>query len=249
MNTTGPELVIALFDVLGFEERIRTFSLEQVHGQYKDLLAIASSKGSHAFFDARPASDGTFVPYLGQITVEQDYFSDTILLWTRLSAGTLGPFLRLCSSFVCETLKAGLPMRGALTVGAAIMDKTTRTYLGQPLVEAARVEKAQEWIGVSFGPSFWNRRDIPYNPELVRLYTKHRKPGYSELVPGLVVDWPRKWRKENNDSAVPVLERLSRRSKVPEYYRRTIEFVRDSDGNPNWFRSAGPDQSRAKERA
>src|SRR5436305_4561157 len=89
MATHKSELIIALFDVLGFEERIRTFSLEEVHGQYKDLLAIANTKGSHAFFDARPAGDGTFVPYFGHITVDQDYFSDTILLWSRFNAATL----------------------------------------------------------------------------------------------------------------------------------------------------------------
>lgn len=40
----GSELVVALFDVLGFEDRIGRLSLDEVHDQYKDLLAIATSK-------------------------------------------------------------------------------------------------------------------------------------------------------------------------------------------------------------
>jgi len=236
MAPAGDELVVALFDVLGFEDRIGRFSLEEVHDQYKELLAIASSKGSHAFFDARPVGDGTMVPFFGSIEIGQDYFSDTILMWTRFSPATLKPFLHMCSSLMCETLHAELPLRGAVSIGHAIMDKSSRTYLGPPLVEAARAEKAQQWIGLCFGPSFSSRRDVPFSADLVRPYTKHRKAGYSGL-PGLVVDWPRAWRQEHGSSAVPLLERLSRRGKVPEYYRSTIEFVRHSDGNPEWWRT------------
>ncbi|MCI0424078.1 MAG: hypothetical protein L0312_33525 [Acidobacteria bacterium] len=95
---------------------------------------------------------------------------------------------------MCETLRAELPVRGALGLGSAIMDKATRTYLGQPLVEAARAEKAQQWLGLAFGPSFASRRDVPFSADFVRPYTKHRKPGHSDMLPGLVVDWPRMWR-------------------------------------------------------
>ncbi|HEX3558851.1 MAG TPA: hypothetical protein VHU19_06595 [Pyrinomonadaceae bacterium] len=182
MTQGAQDLVVAIFDVLGFEDRIRRFSLEEVHGQYKELLAIATSKGSHAFFDARPAGGGTMVPFFGFIEIEQDYFSDTILLWTRFSPPTLGPFLHVCCSLMCEALRAGLPLRGALALGDAIMDKSARTYLGEPLVEAARLEKAQQWVGLSFGRSFTSRRGVPFNAELVRPYSKHRKPGSSDLV-------------------------------------------------------------------
>jgi hypothetical protein len=236
MGSRDGELVVALFDVLGFEDRVRRSSLEEVHSEYKELLAIATTKASHAFFDARPAGDGTMVPFFGYVEIEQDYFSDTILLWTPLQPATLKPFLHVCSSFMCETLRAELPLRGALAVGRAVMDKAERTYLGQPLVEAARAEKAQQWVGLAFGPSFDSRRDVRFSADLVRPYTKHRKPGCSEAVLGLVIDWPRAWREEHGTSAVPILERLARRGKASEYYRCAIEFVRHSDRNPAWWK-------------
>jgi hypothetical protein len=151
------------------------------------------------------------VPFLGYVDIEQDYFSDTILLWSPFSAATLKPFLLVCCSFMCETLRAELPVRGAIALGTAIMDKASRTYLGQPLVEAARAEKAQQWIGLSFGPSFDSRSDVPFSADLVRPYLKHRKPDYSDRLLGLVVDWPRTWRKEYKGSAVSILERLAQR--------------------------------------
>jgi len=230
------ELVIALFDVVGFEDRVRRFSLEEIHAQYRELLTIASSKGSHTFFDARPAGDGTEVPFFGFIEIEQDYFSDTILLWTKFSSATFNPFLHVCSAFVCEALHAKLPLRGAICLGSAIMDKSKREYLGPPLVEAARAEKAQQWIGLSFGRSFDNRGDIPFRADMVRPYSKHCKPGSSDFLVELVLDWPRTWRKEYNESAVAILQSLSLTSKVPDYYNCTIEFVRHSDSNTEWYK-------------
>jgi hypothetical protein len=47
-----------------------------------------------------------------------------------------------------------LPLRGRMAVGEAILDKTNGVHLGVPLVEVARLERAQEWIGCSVGPSF-----------------------------------------------------------------------------------------------
>lgn len=234
------ELVVALFDVLGFEDRLGRFSLEEIHGQYKELISIASTKGSHAFYDARPVGDGTSVPFFGYVEIEQDYFSDTILLWTRFRPGTITPFLHICSHLMCETLKAELPLRGAISLGNAIMDKSTRTYIGPPLVEASRAEKAQQWIGLCFGHSFTTRNDVPFRADLARPYDKHLKHGFTDVAAELVVDWPRTWRNENKSNAVPVLERLSLSGKVPEYYRCTIEFVNHSDANPEWWKSYQP---------
>ena len=192
-----------------------------------------------------PAGDGTMVPFLGYIEIGQDYFSDTILLWTRFRPETLKPFLHVCSSFMCETLRAALPVRGAIALGPAVMDKSSRTYLGKPLVEAARGEKAQQWVGLAFCPSFDSRRDVPFSGDLVRPWEKHRKPGYSSKILALVVDWPRAWREEYRESAVPLLERLSRRGKVAEYYHCTIDFVRQSDANPEWWKGYFGEQQRS----
>jgi hypothetical protein len=237
MVSTDGELVVALFDVLGFGDLVKRFPLEEIHEKYKGLLSIVSSKGSHAFFDARPAGDGTWTPFLGFVDIEHDYFSDTILLWTRFIPATFTYFLHTCSRFMCEALQAELPLRGAITLGTAIMDKSARTYLGPPLDEAARAEKSQQWIGLSFGRSFTSRRDVPFRADLARPYDKHRKPGSADVVAELVVDWPRVWRETYKTSAVQILERLALCGKAPEYYRCTIEFVRHSDANPEWWKT------------
>jgi hypothetical protein len=231
------ELVVALFDVLGFEDRLGRFPLEQIYAQYRELISIASSKSSHPFLDAWPTGDGTSAPFLGFVEIEQDYFSDTILIWTRFSPRTFSPFLHVCCNFMCEALQAKLPLRGAISIGNAIMDKSTRTYIGPPLVEAARAEKAQQWIGLCFGHSFTTRKDVPFRADLARPYDKHLKPGSTEVAAKLVVDWPRIWRGENRASARSIVEHLSLGGKVPEYYKCTMEFVVHSDANPEWWKS------------
>jgi hypothetical protein len=244
MMSPHGEFVVALFNVLGFGDLIKRFPLEEIHEKYRRLLAIVSSKSSHAFLDARPAGDGTSVPFLGYVEIEHDYFSDTILLWTHSNPATLTYFLHTCARFMCEALQAELPLRGAVTLGTAIMDKSERTYLGPPIDEAARAEKAQQWIGLSFGRSFKSRRDLPFRADLVRPYERHRKPGASDVVAELVVDWPRIWREKHNTSAVPILERLALCGKAPEYYRCTIEFVRYSDASPEWWKTYSPSATR-----
>jgi len=239
------EIAVALFDVLGFEDRIRRYSLREVHDQYMNLLRIAKTKGSHAFFDTRPTGDGRMeTPVFGFIEIEQYYFSDTILLWTRFDSVRFRPFLHMCSAFICEALQARLPIRGALALGEAIMDKQNRTYLGKPIVEAARAEKAQRWIGLGLGRSFIDKPHVYFNAELIRPYTRHGKPGSEDVLSQLVVDWPRAWRKEHGTSAVQILEHLSYNSQVPEYYRCAIEFVRQSDENPAWYKAYQPDLRR-----
>jgi hypothetical protein len=58
-----------------------------------------------------------------------------------------------CADMVCEALKMGLPLRGALAVGKAVMHSRTGTFVGAPVVEAAKLEQSQDWLGVSLGPS------------------------------------------------------------------------------------------------
>lgn len=244
---TDPEagFVVALLDVLGFENRLARVPLAEVHRQYEELLKVAAAKGrGGAFFDARPVGDGTMVPFFGFLDLNYDYFSDTILLWTQFTTPTLMPFVHSCCSLLCSMLLLDLPVRGALALGPAIMNKNTRTYLGKPVVEAARVEKAQRWVGLGLGPSFGNRGDIPMRADLIRPYKDHLKPEAAEAAPGLAVDWPRVWRSDHEGSPIPLLQRLAAQGDAAEYYQRAIEFVRRSDADPEWwihYRAEHPD--------
>jgi hypothetical protein len=236
MDDTNPT-IIGLFDVLGFEERLRSQGLGKLNQAYEAMLRIVDKENGAAILDCSiPVGNGATGAAFGAVSVDQDYFSDTVLLWTRYHFMGLKWFCRVCNEAFCALLELGMPVRGAITVGEAIMDKARRKYLGYPLVEAARVEKAQLWLGVSFGPSFAvDPFRSAFDSHACLVFTKHRKPGNSQLVPGLVLDWPRHWRDSGRPALWPLLNHgLSRNRKHAEYYRNTLDFVAWSERNKNW---------------
>lgn len=230
--------MIALFDILGFEERLSSDGLSRLVDAYTELATIVKEKRGALILDAcanaRQQDDGTIVSNvaMGILEVEQAYFSDTIIFWGQYDRARFWTFCDICSEFVCQVLRIGMPIRGGIAVGEAHLDKGTNTYLGYPLVEAARVERTQQWIGVSFGPSFMQEpfRRL-FRLEHVMFYTAHRRADSdaSQWIPGLVLDWPRKWRQTFGDSPCRQLSQLNTRPKYARYYERSIHFAELSE--------------------
>lgn len=228
--------VVTLFDLLGFSNRVMRDGLPGLLVAYNALLDIVKKHQAGAMLNCGiPVGDGSCAAAFGIFDIEHAYFSDTIVLWCSYNTFCFPPFCHICNVFICEVLEAGLPLRGGISVGSAHMDKPTGTYVGKALVEAAEVEKSQDWIGASFGPSF---AVAPYNEffmaESVLVYRRHRKPGRTQWVPGLVLDWPRVWRNAGKTPAQQVLANLNADPKFNQYYQHAIEFVDFSDSNKQW---------------
>ena len=54
-------------------------------------------------------------------------------------------FLDTCNELMCRSLQVGLPLRGALAVGDAVMDDGRRLFLGEPIIEADLLERGQKF--------------------------------------------------------------------------------------------------------
>jgi len=231
-----PEKLILMLDILGFEDFFLRHGLDYTTRLYKQLSDYVDSQDGGLSIIPVPNGDGTVSPAVGWLVTEHCRFSDTILIWSHYDQLRLWDFSDMCSELICQSLELGFAVRGAITVGEAMLDNQSSTYLGSPLIEAARVEKAQKWIGASFGPSF-NRN--PYNSNLplknVLAYRQHTKEGYESFVPGLVLDWPRKWRETRNRDLSAVLKALPRNESHELYYRITNEFIDFSFINHDWF--------------
>jgi hypothetical protein len=157
---------VALFDVLGFEERLRSSDIRSLVTAYKQLTEVLERfDGERFVLDGAMPLDGPLPLFhtdgtvqtgtaVYSLDVKHAYFSDTLLLWADFDPIRIRPFCGLCADFFCEALHLGMPVRGAISVGDAYMSISEKTFIGYPLAEAARVEKAQKWIGMSFGPSF-----------------------------------------------------------------------------------------------
>ncbi len=161
------------------------------------------------------------------------FFSDTFIVWVEhddFTQASLDEFTEKVNITFCKALKRRIPLRGVVSRGKAIMDAANKLYLGMPLVEAARNESVQEWLGISFGNTckgswFFNMRQtsIPYNA--------HIKVGREDEISGLVLDWPKWWREHEANSAIEIIEAMNANPAYSRYYDNTIEFVRYSEHN------------------
>lgn len=145
--------LFALFDVLGFEALHTELGTTKLYAIYQELIDRVTSKESFSTLQTfnEPEVAWTMV---GNMPLRYQYFSDTIILWTPMLPEFISPFCARCADVICESILMGLPLRGAISAGSAILNKKRGAFLGSPIIEAYRVESQQNWIGVSFCPSF-----------------------------------------------------------------------------------------------
>lgn len=235
MDTQNPK-VIAHFDLLGFSNRVMRDGSTGVMAAYQSLKALAAKRTGGAMLNCgMPVGDGTFAAAYGIFDLDHFCGSDTIWIWCSYNTFCFPPFCDTCNTFICEVLDLGLPIRGGIAVGDLHMEKSTSTFLGKALVEAVEVEKSQDWIGASFGPSF---AVAPYNEffmaSQVLVFREHRKPGRNDWVPGAVLDWPRTWRDSSRPSLGKHLSQMNTDSAFAKYYDMTIRFSEFSERNQDW---------------
>jgi hypothetical protein len=124
-ETSTPKPVIsrfafAMFDVLGFSEWVINVDLQTILDSYHTLVNRAV---------VRPNEKGSLTsvqtPEGALLSVTRApnyaYFSDTILLWCPLMPPLVGDFVERCSDLICEALKMNIPLRGAITLGDAVL--------------------------------------------------------------------------------------------------------------------------------
>ncbi|MBI3757014.1 MAG: hypothetical protein HY267_03460 [Deltaproteobacteria bacterium] len=234
------DYLIAFLDVLGFEALLIGIGLEALTQRYEQLLSVALAPQSETkpWRRALAIVEGEPVPALMWLPIKTAYFSDSLLLWVLYLPGHVDEFLYRCSKVFCEALAQGLPIRGAISVGRATLDKERGIYLGLPLIEAVRLEGKSNWVGVSLA-AFWKneRLRIPVSPEAVFLYEPPLKERGGTLFSGLVLDWPRVWRESRKDSALPFLADLCLPELPPELkarYEAASRFWNHSEKNQAW---------------
>lgn len=229
--TTERDFIICLLDVLGFENLFSKLGLEEIERRYKELIDVADI---HNFELALMERDG--VPVMGNPGIKSSYFSDTILFWCPYDDLRMDVLFDSLTEVMCKSIEIGLPLRGAVSVGQVVIDKEKDVYLGQPFISAARAETSQKWIGITLSKTF----DLPkynggFKADKILEYKKHIKPEKLDKVIPLVLDYPRKWRKNRDKSLIDAINALDTDKAFTEYYSNTIEFVNYSADNHDWW--------------
>jgi hypothetical protein len=246
-NTEPVTMMLALFDVLGFRERLRTRGLPAIRSEYARLISLAEARAGQLdlWKNWRVETYGYRDPKVeclaaSWVPVDHSYFSDTILFWAPYEQGHVAGFCRFCSLFMCQSLHIHIPVRGAITIGEMVIDKTVGVFLGLPLAEALDAEKSQAWLGVTFGPSFAMEPHNRFDVNVAIPYTRHRKAGTENVIPGVVLDWPRLWPTNTLWDPEQLISEMDTDPRFSAYYERTREFVKYSRVNRNWFITGRP---------
>lgn len=143
---------IAILDILGFRQMVKTRKLYWLVQKMEQLFAAAERR--KAFRDSRLA-DGRV--RRRSLTLGHLHFSDTIMLWTPPMDPDDGDFnvhafFQLCNTvadLIALALINGLPLRGGLAVGECYLDAAKQVVVGQAIVNAHLLEQEQEWLGAA----------------------------------------------------------------------------------------------------
>lgn len=159
------------------------------------------------------------------------FFSDTFILWVEYDGflqNRMGGFYEKCSMIFIEALKKGIPLRGSIARGTAIMDEDNKLYLGKPLAEVAKAETAQQWLGIGLTKSC--ERIYPTEASFVFPFKNHIKKDKEKFLSCTVLDWARYWREHEDEHVDPkiYIDKINTNSNFSLYYDITKEYIDDS---------------------
>jgi hypothetical protein len=149
-------------------------------------------------------------------------------------------FVETCNELLCHALSVGLPLRGALATGTAVIDVSHNIFLGQPLIDSVVLEGAQRVVGGSLCKSI----AAAGSPEAYVLqHTDHLRKNVTveqlSLFSGQVLDWPAHWSRTRDSDLVAVIGNIASGSQDQDVYDNTLDLIQAStkrhNAKPNLF--------------
>jgi hypothetical protein len=266
---------VALFDILGFESRLKIFGLKEMLVRYETLIKAVHYQETQMerVFGEFSLKEAPYWTAEGDVFIftktQGAYASDSILIWgnstwpemrelssNATSKNDYSPkdewkykpipcdnFLDVCNELMCRGMEVGLPLRGAIAVGDAILDPEGRIFLGQPIIDAARLERGQAMISTSFCKSVTNQI-IPRRYSLQ--FDQHIKDNSLPQWSNSVLDWPRHWRKTRKADIASVIKALDSKTEFShKYNKNTLDLIAHSEQHAGKFESLEESSIRA----
>lgn len=231
------QILMAFFDILGTSKMLNQGDFQTVYDYYAFMSKLCSDTHTpiavvdHISRFLNSESESSHMQYtIINYDLKHCFFSDTFLLWIELDPflqPTMAGFLEKCCIIFCEALKRGIPLRGVISCGTAIMDEENHIFLGEPLAEAAKAEPRQNWLGVGIGRSISNIHPMDMN--YILPYFKHFKSNRENLLSGWVLDWPSWWRENENADVIHIINHMNTDATFESYYNNCISFIEISE--------------------
>lgn len=141
---------VAFFDILGFSSWVETKGSKEVFDYlrgFMNLMIQASMPDSVVNPDMSVDLKQSIISYVN--------FSDSIVYYSRDdSYEAFCSMLKVCVEFTNVIICGPTRMiRGAVSHGEFYADPENNAYVGKALIDAYKLEEAQDWIGVSLHSS------------------------------------------------------------------------------------------------
>ncbi len=223
------EIILAFFDILGSSKRLVNNEYQRVYNFYQYMVKLCSET------EVALSSPG-ILPWEQEYEIimlhpmHHAFFSDTFILWIEYDnfiQPRMGGFYEKCSIIFIEALKKGIPLRGSIARGTAIMDEKNKLYLGKPLSEAAKAEPAQRWLGIGLTKSC--EKIYPTEAQFVFPFKKHIKKEKENILSQAVLDWARYWRENEKGNPEKYIDEINIDSQFSIYYEITKEYIKTSE--------------------
>lgn len=145
--------LVAVCDILGFSALVQSQPLDLV---VKDALGWFSSALNHSIHRGNfPASPPPIRELDGHKHVGIAWFSDTILVYTKEDSDeAVADLLTSVAWLLFETIVEGTTkVRAGISYGDAFIDRANSLYVGEPIIEAYRLQERQQWAGAALTPA------------------------------------------------------------------------------------------------
>ncbi|MDB6027889.1 MAG: hypothetical protein JWM68_4112 [Verrucomicrobiales bacterium] len=150
MNATNFKTgLVGFFDILGFSQ-IAAVEDQNEFGRIAELVKtnLVELPQIQKEIDLRLRGPGSYPITNGCA------FADSILLWCELpkdfEVHYWYSFFNVCAEIMRRHFNAGLPLRGAISVGKFFVED--RCFFGKPIIEAHECAENTEWAGCCLSP-------------------------------------------------------------------------------------------------
>ncbi len=129
--------MVAFLDIIGFKRKLEKIDIESITEKYRNLLMLISSVNQEL---AKRGND----------LCKYYIFSDSIILISNGDKDeNILDFIIAVWKFTQMSMAMGLAFRGGISYGKVYTNEEENVFLGNPIVNAVKLEGVQEWIGVS----------------------------------------------------------------------------------------------------
>jgi len=248
--------VVALFDVLGFEFRLKKYGLDEIKSKYYKIVEIVNknSEKNRILFEQLNITAPLMIadgPPMVFYDIRAIYSSDSILLWSNLA-------WKIVQDKSIETLRKNenhsaygylskpVPLEPFLSMCAELICRSIEIDL--PLRGAIAMGDAvlNETDKVFIGSPIVDAARLEKEQKCIGLsictsyikqqdhskffipYSEHFKEDYRAERNDCALNWPLYWLNSRNTDLINAIEEMATRNDNHSYYLNTIEFIKYS---------------------